>query len=73
MDHIMEGIEEMLPVYLNNFLEEQRRNDYKTLIENPIYPELKLVMDSINLYRDFLGLPRLSLRAIVSDGLKGGR
>ncbi|WP_312460595.1 hypothetical protein [Proteiniclasticum sp.] len=73
MDHIMTGIEEFLPIYLNDFLEEQLKHDHKTLKENPVYPELKLIVDSINLYRDFLSLPRLSLEAMVKEGLKGVR
>ena len=72
MDHIMSGIEEFLPIYLNDFLEEQRKHDHKTLKENPVYPELKLIVDSINQYRDFLSLPKLSLVAMIHEGLKGG-
>ena len=73
MDHIMTGIEEFLQPYLNDFIEDQRKQDHKTLKENPVYPELKLIVDSINLYRDFLSLPRLSLEAMVEEGLKGVR
>ncbi len=73
MDHIMTGIEEFLQPYLDDFLEEQRKNDHKTLKENPVYPELKLIVDSINLYRNFLSLPRLSLAAMVKEGLKGAK
>lgn len=71
MDSVMVGLEEFLPIYLNDFLEEQLKHDHKTLKENLVYPELKLIVDSINLYRDFLSLPRLSLEAMVEEGLKG--
>ena len=73
MDSVMVGLEEFLPIYLNDFLEEQRKNDHKTLKGNPVYRELKLIVDSINLYRDFLSLPRLSLEAMVKEGLKGAK
>ena len=73
MDHIMTGIEEFLPIYLSDFLEEQRENDHKTLKENSVYRELKLIVDSINLYRNFLSLPILSLEAMVKEGLKGAK
>ena len=73
MDSVMVGIEEFLPIYLSDFLEEQRKHDHRTLKENPVYPELKLIVDSINLYRDFLSLPRLSLEAMVEEGLKGDK
>ena len=72
MDHIMAGIEEFLQPYLNDFLEEQRKHNHKTLNENPVYLELNLIVDSINLYRDFLSLPNLSLVAMIHEGLKGG-
>ena len=73
MDHIMAGIEEFLQPYLNDFLEEQRKHNHKTLNENPVYLELNLIVDSINLYRDFLSLPKLSLAAMVKEGLKGAK
>ena len=73
MDSVMVGLEEFLPIYLNDFLEEQRNHDHKPLKENPVYPELKLIVDSINRYRDFLSLPRLSLEAMVEEGLKGDK
>lgn len=73
MDSVMVGLEEFLPIYLNDFLEEQRKQDHKTLKENSVYRELKLIVDSINLYRDFLSLPRLSLEAMVEEGLKGDK
>lgn len=73
MDHIMTGIEEFLQIYLDDFLKVKRVQNYKTLEENPVYPELKLIVDSINLYRDFLSLPRLSLAAMVEEGLKGDK
>ena len=65
MDHVMEKIESFYSIYLEDFLEEQLKHDYKKLSENSYYKELKLLADSINMYREYLGLPKIKLSAEV--------
>jgi len=70
MDHIMAGIEEFLPIYLEEFLDEEVKGSYDHLSDNPVYQELKLLIDSINLYRQYLELPKLKLSSVVKAGLE---
>lgn len=71
MDHVMLKIEQYYDIYLDDFIEEQLKHNHKTLKENPIYPELKLLSDSINLYREYLDLPKIDIKTDVEAVLKG--
>lgn len=70
MDHIMTGIEEFLPIYLEEFLDEEVKEKYKHLSDNPLYPELKIIIDSINMYREYLHLPKIKISLVVKQGLE---
>lgn len=61
MDHVMEKIECFYSIYLDDFLEEHLKGNYQKLSENPLYEELTLLVESINMYRLYLELPLINL------------
>jgi hypothetical protein len=71
MDHVMLKIEQYYSIYLEDFIEEHLKHNHKTLKENPLYPEISLLIKSINLYRDYLDLPKINLSTEVKSVLKG--
>lgn len=70
MDHVMLKIEQYYDVYFDNFIEAHIKYGHKKLSDNPLYPELKIIVDSINLYRKFLDLPVINLSAEVKSELE---
>jgi hypothetical protein len=72
MDHVLEGMMTHYEVYLDLFIEEQKRGDYKKLSENPYYKELKAIIGAINVLRKFLGWELLKISEEVNWRLEDG-
>ena len=72
MDHVMLKIEQYFEIYFEDFIEAHLKSSYKKLSDNPLYPEILLLADSINLYREFLDLPKINLSAELRSVLEGG-
>ena len=62
MDHVLNAMRSHYEAILNCFLEEQRISKYKKLSENPFYPELKALIDSMNILRKYLGWEVITLK-----------
>lgn len=71
MDHVMLKIEQYYDIYFEDFIEEHLKHNHKALKDNPLYPELKLLIESINLYREFLDIPKIDMKTEVKAVLKG--
>ncbi len=65
MDHILSKIQDYYDLYLQDFAEDYIKRDYKNYSDSPLIKELRLIAKSINLYRDYLGLPRINLAAEI--------
>ena len=70
MDHVMQKLENYYEIYLDDFVDEQLKHNYKVLSQNPYFKELKLLADSVNMYREFLGLPKINLSIEVHSVLE---
>ncbi|MBO1264448.1 hypothetical protein J3A84_05255 [Proteiniclasticum sp. SCR006] len=70
MDHILERIEVFYEIYLDEYLDEQERNNHSNLSDNPVYRDLKVIIASMNPLREYLGLSRLKLNQEVKSGLE---
>lgn len=54
MDHVLEGMKSHYEIYLDNFIMEHRKGNYKKLSDNPFYWEVKTLIDSMNIIRKYL-------------------
>jgi len=70
MDHVMLKIEQYYDIYFESFIEFHIKYGHKNLSDNPLYPELRILTDSINLYRKFLDLPVIKLSTEVKSELE---
>ena len=61
MDHIENAIRQFYDVYLDNFMDYQKEGNYKKLTDNPMYGELKAIVDSMNCIRKQLGWETIKL------------
>jgi len=55
MDHVLNSISSFYDVYLDEFMEYQREGKYKKLSDNPMYGEVKAIIDAMNILRKYLG------------------
>lgn len=65
MDHVYEGLLVFYEVYLDEYMDYHCKNHYKNLKENPVYEELKAIIDSMNPLRKFLGYPSIRFSSVV--------
>lgn len=66
MDHVYEKLIPYFEAYLEDYMKEDGRNQYTKLSDNPVYPQIKAVIDSMNPLREYLGYKRLKLSELVS-------
>ena len=70
MDHILERIEVFYEIYMDDFLDEQEKNNHINYPDNPVYNDLKVIIASMNPLREYLGLSKLKLNQEVKSGLE---
>lgn len=70
MDHVLERIEVFYEIYMDEFLDEQEKNNHINYLDNPVYSDLKVIIASMNPLRVYLGLSRLKLNQEVKRGLE---
>jgi len=70
MDHVLERIQVFYEIYLDEYMEEHLKNHYEKLSDNPVYPELKAIIDSMNPIRKFLGQNNIQLSKEVKFELE---
>lgn len=61
MDHVLNSISSFYDVYLDEFMEYQREGKYKKLSDNPMYEEIKAIIDAMNCIRKYLGYENIKL------------
>lgn len=61
MDHVLNSIASFYDVYLDEFMEYQREGKYKKLSDNPMYEEIKAIIDAMNCIRKYLGYENIKL------------
>ncbi len=61
MDHVLNSIASFYDVYLDEFMEYQREGKYKKLSDNPMYGEVKAIIDAMNILRKYLGWETIKL------------
>ncbi len=71
MDHVIEAMRVHYEVYLDQFIEEHRKSQYKKLSDNPYYDEVKALIDAMNILRKYLGWETVKLSEEVSWRLEG--
>jgi len=65
MDH---AIEQLMPFYeasLSEFLQEQRKHNYKKFSDNPFFEEISALIKSINILNKYCGWESIRLRDAV--------
>jgi len=66
----MNKIQNYYDIYLEDYAEDFIKHNYSNLSDSPYFIELRLLAKSINLYRDYLGLSRINLRAEIMHGVE---
>lgn len=61
MDHVLEAIRPHYDAYLDMFMEEHRKGEYKKLSDNPFYDEVKALIDAMNCIRKHMGWDNIKL------------
>jgi hypothetical protein len=61
VDHVLEAIRGHYEVYLDLFIDEHRKCQYKKLSDNPYYEEIKALIDAMNILRKYLGWDSIKL------------
>lgn len=61
MDHVYNSIEAFYEVYFDEFMEHHRTGKYKKLSDNPMYDEMKTLINSMNIIRKHLGWGTIKL------------
>lgn len=61
MDHVLDAIVAHYEPYLDHFMDYQREGNYKKLSDNPLYEELKAIIDAMNSIRKYLGYENIKL------------
>lgn len=61
MDHVIDGMMAHFEPMMDWFMEEQRKNQYKKLSDNPMYAEIKAMIDAMNILRKYLGWDTMKL------------
>lgn len=61
MDHVLNAIRQYYDVYLDNFMDYQKEGKYKKLSDNPMYEELKAIIDAMNCIRKYFDYENIKL------------
>ncbi len=69
MDHVYNSIASFYDVYLDEFMEYQREGKYKKLSDNPMYGEVRAIIDAMNILRKYLGWETIKLSEEVKRRL----
>lgn len=67
MDHVLNSIEAHYEPYLDQFIDYHRTGEYKKLSDNPMYEEVKAIIDSMNCIRKYLGWENIRLSEEVKE------
>lgn len=70
MDHVYNSIASFYDVYLDEFMEYQREGNFKKLSDNPMYGEVKTIIDAMNIIRKYLGWETIKLSEEVKFRLE---
>ena len=65
MDYVLNAMLLHYESVLGNFVEAQRTGEYKRFSDNPFYSEMKALIDSMNILREYLGWEVLTLKQEV--------
>lgn len=61
MDHVINAMRPFYDVTLEWYIKEQKEEHYKKFSDNPYWPELKALNDSMNVIRKYLGWDSINL------------
>ncbi len=61
MDHVIDGMMAHFEPMMDWFMEEHRKGEYKKLSDNPMYAEVKAMVDAMNILRKYLGWDTMKL------------
>ena len=61
MDHVLNSIEAHYEPYLWEFMDYHKTGEYKKLSDNPMYEEIKAIIDAMNCIRKYLGWETIKL------------
>lgn len=67
MDHVLNSIQPFYDVTLREFMEAEKIGNYKKLSENPIYGELKAIIDAMNCINKYMGWETIKLSEEVKE------
>ena len=62
MDHVINSMQPFLEVAVDHFVDDWRKHDYKKHSDSPYYAELKAILDSANILRQYMGWHRLTIK-----------
>lgn len=65
MDHLIDDFDVHIEWATDNFIKEWKSGKYKKFKECPSYNELKVLIDSVNILRVYIGWTKLTIRQIV--------
>jgi len=66
MDHVIDGMMAHFEPMMDWFMEEHRTGKHKKLSDNPMYGEVKTMIDAMNILRKYLGWDTMKLSEEVS-------
>lgn len=61
MDHVINGMMAHFEPMMDWFMKEHRKHQYKKLSDNPMYEEVKAMVDAMNILRKYLGWDTMKL------------
>lgn len=62
MDHVLNAIMPYYELTLDQFVEEHKNGKFEKLSDNPLYDELKSLIDSMNVLRRYLNWEQIRLK-----------
>ena len=67
MDHVENAISQFFGVYLDEFMSYHKSGEYKRLSDNPVYEDLKAIIDAMNCIRKRLDWENIRLSEEVKN------
>lgn len=67
MDHVLNSIKAHYEPYLWEFMDYHKKGNYEKLSDNPIYKEIKTIIDAMNVIRKYLGYENIKLSEEVKN------
>ena len=61
MDHVIDAMKPFYEVTLEEFMEYHKTGEYKKLSDNPVYKEIKALIDARNILYKYMGWPTVNL------------